>query len=457
MISEISKPTITVKEIEITPYGEGANKSAKEYWEEKYGIRINELGKEPIVWYNGIYIPPYLIESFYLQSNEFLPSLQIYFRDETYEMINKGLAMDNTIISIYIDSRTKDTAGSPVLRPIRMDFKIMKYDYMEDKNLFYIYGLPDIDNLYIQSIKSYPQKTSFETLKSVASFLKLGFRSNVQGTSDTMTWLNMSLENHQFIKNTTDRAYKGDNSFFTSFIDFYYSLNFVDVEQSLKESLEQKGVLTSSSEGMEEADTQKIENLYIISSRYYENRYNNMYESYEVMNQSTEISLDNGYKTIIHYYDRTANWEQRAGTFLRFTLETNTDGKGIILKGTPNDTSENSFFNKNIKREYIQPLDIDNTHKNFNFAFILNQYNNTELDKVSIKVTMRDPNFNFYKYQKIRVVVMSVSAGNELVENERLSGGWMIKSINFFYSPKKGVKQELIMIKRELSAGDFNF
>lgn len=457
MIEEIIKPTITVREIELKPYRNDLNQNTKDYWQEKYGMKINELGKEPLVWYNGIYIPPNLIDSFYLTSNDFLPSLQIYFKDETAEMINSGFSLDNTIISIYIDSRTKDSGGEAALRPIRMDFKITDYNYQEEDNLFYIQGIPDIDNLYVQDIKSYPNKTSFQTLKELAQHMHVGMRSNVSDTNDSMTWLNMSLENHAFIKDVTKRAYKNDNTFFDSFIDFYYNLNFIDVEQCMKESIEQKGLLTASDEGIEEDKSQSVEDLYIMSSKYYNNRFNNLYESYEVLNQSTKISLDNGYKSIIHYYDRTGNWNQKAGTFLRFNLETNTDGKGIVLKSFPNDTTDDGFLKKNIKRVYIQPLDVDNTHKNFNYSFILNEYNNAELDKVKIKITMRDPNFNFFKYQKIKLWVMNISAGQTEIFNERLTGGWLIKEINFYYSPEDGVKQELIMIKRELAAGDYTF
>lgn len=457
MIEDILKPTISVKQIEITPYRNDTNQTTDEYWIERYGLKISELGKEPLVWYNGVYIPTYLVESFYLSSNEFIPTIQIYFKDETSEMINTGFAQDNTVISIYIDSRTKDKNQSPSLRPIRMDFKITDFNYIESDNLFFVQGIADIDDLYVQSIKSYPQKTSFETFKELSKDLKLGLRSNVTSTNDKMTWLNMSLENHQFIKDITKRAYKDDSSFFTSFIDFYYSLNFLNVEQCLKESLDIKGILTASDEGINEQESQILEELYIVSSKYYSNRYNNLYESYEVMNQSTKISIDNGYKTIIHYYDKTGNWDQKAGTFLRFNLETNTDGKGIVMKSFPNDTKDNGFYKKNIKRVYLQPLDIDNTHKNFNYSLVLNEYNNEELDKLKIKITMRNPNFNFYKFQKIKVYVMNVSAGQTEIVNERLSGGWLIKEINFYFDNESGLKQELEMIKRELSVGDFTF
>ena len=47
--------------------------------------------------------------------------------------------------------------------------------------------------------------------------------------------------------------------------------------------------------------------------------------------------------------------------------------------------------------------------------------------------------------------------GNENITNERLSGGWVITGINFIFEPEEGLKQELIMVKRELSVNDFSF
>lgn len=454
MINSLTQPKIKVKQIEISPYVKSDNQAVNDYWIKQYAPQINNIGKNPLVWYNGIHISEESIVSFYLNSDNFFPILQMYFTDDTSQMISNAFAQDDTIISIFIDSRVKDSGNAMVLKPIRMDFKLTDYSFNEEDKTYYIQGIPDIDDLYIQNIKTYKDKTSFETLKQVASELKLGFNSNVTNTSDKMNWLNMNLENYQFIKDVTKKSYKDDKSFFTSFIDYYYCLNHINVEQSLQESLDVKGVLTYGDEGIDEANSQLVTDLYIMSGKDMTTRYNNLYETYEILNKSTKISVKNGYRTNIHYYDRTGNWKERAGTFVRFNLETNTDGRGIIMKGKVDDTT--GFYKKNVKSVYMPILDVDNVHKNYNFASVLNEKNLEELDKVSIKVTMRTPNFNFYKYQKIRLFIMNVNIASEIV-NKRLSGGWLIKSINYYYGLDANLTQELIMVKRELSVEDFDF
>ena len=100
MIESLSEPTIGVKQIEIKPYKGTTNQDLNSYWIERYGVKLADIGKNPLIWYNGIFIPETLIESFYLSSENFFPLLQVYFKDETSEMINTAFAQDNTKISI---------------------------------------------------------------------------------------------------------------------------------------------------------------------------------------------------------------------------------------------------------------------------------------------------------------------------------------------------------------------
>lgn len=437
------KPTISTKQISIS--NKIGNTEADISQQADNITKAKSIGKEPIIWYNGIVVPKQNIDGFSLRSNNFLPTFEAYFYDETSIMRNQAFARDNTIISLFIDTRTADT-----LFPIRMDFKITDYSYDEETQLLYVQGIPDIDDLYIEDISSYPDQTSWKCLKNVAKKTKLGFYSNVNNTTDKMNWLNYGLENLTFIKDTTKKAYRSEKSFFTSYVDYYYNLNFVDVEKVFADTTVQVGTVTTIPEGLDEKNSQTNTELYITSSKHTEIRSNITYESYEVLNQSTKISIDNGYHTLLHYYDRTANWSQKAGAFLRFKIETNTDGTGYIMKDT-HGVGDESFFNKNVKRVYMQPLDISNTHRNYNYAVFNNKNNLEEIDKLVMKLDMTIPNFNFYKYQKIPVYILDPTAGNDNILNETLTGDWIIREINYSFSSNTELQQELILCKRELT------
>ncbi len=437
------KPTISTKQISIS--NQTASNESDISQQANNISKLNSIGKEPIIWYNGIVVAKQNIDGFSLKSNNFLPTFEAYFYDETSIMRNQAFARDNTIISLFIDTRTKDT-----LTPIRMDFKITDFSYDEETQLLYVQGVPDIDDLYVEDISSYPDQTSWECLKNIAKKTKLGFYSNVNNTSDKMNWLNYSLENLTFIKDTTKRAYRSEKSFFTSYVDYYYNLNFVDVEKVFADKTVQVGTVTTMPEGFDESNAQTNTELYITSSKHTEMRSNITYDSYEVLNQSTKISIDNGYHTLLHYYDRTANWSQKAGAFLRFKMETNTDGTGYIMKDT-HGVGDESFFNKNVKRVYMQPLDISNTHRNYNYAVFNNKNNLEEIDKIVMKLDMTIPNFNFYKFQKIPVYILDATVGNDNILNETLSGEWIIREINYKFSYNTELQQELILCKRELT------
>jgi hypothetical protein len=450
MIERKQQPTIEVMPIEITKHPEMNTASGD----------AEIIGREPLLWYNGLVIPSKYISSFYLDTDGFFPVLKVFFTDHTAIMRNKGFAMDNTIISVYISSRTKATDNSLKLYPIRMDFKIVDYGYMDDAALYFIQGYPNVDGLYLEKTKSFKDKSSYEVVSDISKQLKLGFKSNITGTDDRMTWMNIGMESAYFIQDTTSKAYKSDSSFFTSFIDYDYCLNFVDVEkQMLSDINNQKGIMTASHITMGESESQIKTDLYLTTKNLTQSSMNNVISTYSVVNKSTKISLKNGYRTELHYYDKTGNWEKKAGTFLRFVIETNTDGKGIVLKSFPSDSRADGFFKRNTKKVYMTPLDVDNTHVHYNYAALLNQYNSEEINKVTLTAVLNQPNFNFYRYQKIKVLIFENGLGADVKEamNERLSGGWLITAINFSYTPEEGLLQHIKMVKRELSSTDFSF
>lgn len=449
MISSIFGPNISVKDIIVDNEPTGSREANQKSW-----------GYNPLLWYNGIVINENLITYFELDTTSFLPVLNLVFKDESYIMGNQAFSLDNTIVSLYIDSRTKDSGGSNTLRPIRMDFKIIDYGFNDLSKDFHIKGIPDVDALYLQKIKSYHDQTSFQVMKKLAEETSLGFVTNIQSTDDKMNWINPSMENLYFMNYVTKNAYKNDQSFLVSYIDYYYNINFIDVEKQMLENIDEHigAIQTGTIPKIEGSDNSlSVAPLYLTNNTK-RGFSNNLITSFDVLNSSTRTSIKTGYRTNLHYYDRTGNWDQKAGSFLKFVIETNTDGRGISLKSTPSDINDTGFYKQNTKNIYLSPIDIDNTHMHYNYAQLLNDYNNKEIEKLKIKFVLAVPNFNFYKYQKIKVFLFDTLFGSDKLNiNERLSGGWLIIGIKFNYSNSTGLVQELICVKRELSAGDIDF
>ncbi|MFV2015246.1 MAG: hypothetical protein ACC656_07460, partial [Candidatus Heimdallarchaeota archaeon] len=182
------------------------------------------LGYVPHIHFKLIAIEPSQIQYFKLDSSGFLPELELIFSDYMQYFRADLFALDNEIISIFINSKI----GS--LQDIKMDFKILEYNYDRFSDVIYVKGTPNVDGLYLQENIAYRKKKSFEALNELTTKLELGLGSNIESTDDMMTWINPGDTNISFIKYVTKWAYKDVQSFFWSFIDFYYNLNFINVE-----------------------------------------------------------------------------------------------------------------------------------------------------------------------------------------------------------------------------------
>jgi hypothetical protein len=170
---------------------------------------------------------------------------------------------------------------------------------------------------------------------------------------------------------------------------------------------------------------------------------NLFFDKYTVINKSTSISLDRGYKTLIKYYNQVSK------EYLFFKVDSITDSTNtkVILKGKPKD---NQFRKENLEYVYKGKLDIDNSHINYLYADIQNDRNITDLEKIGLELEMKTPNYNLYRYQKVGVAISNQAKGiNEEFYNARLSGDWLIIDIKFRLVDIK-YRQILTLVKREL-------
>jgi hypothetical protein len=147
-------------------------------------------------------------------------------------MKDTGIPLDDSIISLFLNPRTK------FLKPIHMDFKVV--DYSNDNELYDITGFIDVKDLYLRKFRSYPQKTSYKLYEQVAKDLGLGYNSNIDDTDDKMTWINTGDKLVRFLNDTLKYTYKSDEAFLKHYIDYYYHLNYVDLEKELKRDIEKE-------------------------------------------------------------------------------------------------------------------------------------------------------------------------------------------------------------------------
>lgn len=428
IIAQIDKPAVVLKPIEFPLLDADAQSNIE--------VATN-VGLTPFLWFNGYQIKELDIKSLSLFHDGMVPCCQAQFKDTTGIIQKDGFPLDDTTFEVFLNS------GSPNLKSIHMRFKLTNFQENADKS-YTITGSIDLRDFYKIKYQSYVG-TSFEVLRAISKELQLGFNSNIQSTDDSMKWSNTGKKYREFIGDIIKHTYISDESFVMAYIDFYYCFNFVDIEKEwLRDIKSDVGVSSGSLSRLATAKTEeKIVKLVLTNDKSSEGT-DVYFESYNVKNNSTAKSIQEGQKSVSKYYDTSSK------SFLVFDIESQTSpgNDKVILKGKPDDSSE---LKENFVTKFFGKIDLDNVHKNYPYAKALNERNLNELNKISVDIEMSSCNFNLYKYQKIDIqfIIKAQSASNPEFTQERISGEWMITEIKYIWMSGK-LKQNLTCVRKEL-------
>lgn len=464
MIQRTQKPTIKLLNIDFNYKTDNVGYNINK---EDNNLNIDYLGKYPYVSFQNVLIEPQDISYLKIFNSQFLPMLEINFTDPKSVFNDEKLPLDDSAISIFIRS------SSEVLRPIRMDFKVLNFSINKNNggnsNLveYHLLATLHISELFYTPFRAM-NDTSFNVLKTLSTENKLGFATNIKDTVDKMGWINPSYTVKEFMEHVTMRSYLNDSSFLFSFIDFYYNLNYVDIETELKES-------TNDQYQIFENDIKKDKNDMIVTKLILNNHpdyaNSNLYiDKYFISNDSTDINFRIGYSTVIYEYE---NNQEKLNIMGLDTIST-TGKNNIILKGQPQD--ENGLYKNNQNNIYIGKYDNDNVHQNYYYAKKQNENNLEYIQKIKMKLILSRPNFNLDRFRLVNVQLYkfnpttdNISVPTDMTDpkaqqtdihrdslNTRLSGDWLITGINYTFSTKDGFQQEVNLTRRELSAFEPN-
>lgn len=423
IIAQIDAPTIKLQKIEVP-----VDNLSKGKDQLKQGI-------VPVISYNGNIIKAEDIVSFSIFHDGILPNFTLDFKDTNNLMKDTGAPQDQTNIDVFINS------NSPNIKSVHLQFKIDNFDKGRRNLNMSLSGTLNVGDLYVQNNKSY-KGTSFEVLRTICKELGLGFNSNIENTSDSMSWRNTNKRPYEFMEEIIRHSYISDESFMIGYIDYYYCFNYVDVNKEYKRD-NRDDVIVDTTPWSGGTDEAKIVPLQLNNDKSYSS--STLYiNKYSFKNNSTEVSLKEGYRTRTKFYDRIKK------AFMVFNVDSQTsDGKDqIILKGTEGDTN---FYDKNTTTRFLGKLDSDNTHINHNYAVVQNQINLRNLQKTQMDLVMPNPNFCIYKYMKCYIQISNESRTptQEDPINWRYSGNYIITDIAYEY--KNGtITQELTLYRSEL-------
>lgn len=428
IIAQINKPTIVVPPIKMDQDGDGTSKQ-KMYTE--------GLGFTPFIWYNSFSIDDRYINYLKLYHDGIIPKIEFTFTDNKELMKSEIAPTNDGTIDLFLNSTSKN------LKSIHISFKVDSFE-QDEKQKYTITGCINIPELYVKNNKTY-NSTSFNALKDITSEMGLGFNSNIDDTNDNMAWRNSNKKPYDFINEIINHSYINDESYMGGYIDYYYCFNYVDLEKEYNRDIDgDLGLNTAPIDEQKKSDDIERLTPLILTNDKSQISTSNYINKYEKINDSTAKSLKNGYSTITKAYDRIKK------QFLVFSVEPTTidQDKSIILNGNIGD---GKYKDENIEQEFTGKIDTDNVHKNYNYAKTQNEINLSKLSNIQISAILPQANWNLYKYQKVKVAILSeLKTVANPTADFRYSGDYIIKDIEYFWNGKK-LSQELFLIRKELS------
>jgi len=420
-ITNIFPPSISIDTIEIK---NGPDKSF-----------YDEVGRTPLIYFNDVQIDQ--VDNFVLSSFGFLPTVRFDFVDTYSYFDNLRFPDDDARLKVFL------RGDDPILRPIFCEFKILKFIKIGQKE-YSVEGMLNVNFLYVTKIQSFSNLSSYDVFKEVARLSKLGFSSNISQTDDNMTWINPGNRVIDFLKeDVLNRSYRSDSSFMWGFVDFYYNLNLIDIQEQYDFDIsEQKGITTATFNKIIEdlGGSKQIGTtpLFLTNDRS-ASKSPLFFEEYKLFNSSTFRSIQKGYSNQITYYSHNEK------SFLIFDIDSINDENKLILKSEDDD-----FLKENISFNWMGKLIEENAHENYLYSKIHNDFNLSEMQKIGLEVVMPNLNYNLYKFMKINVNF--TNQGIPMVNptfNKKLSGEYIIIDIKI--TLQDGVmKQKLMLVRRDL-------
>lgn len=354
------------------------------------------------------------ISSFEIDCTNFLPILHLKIIVSNNEFTSQKLPKDGDIASVYLRSFNK------TYKPIRNDYLITHVEtaYLNDQDpatTFYITGILNIKKIWVEQNKAFKGK-SIDVIKKLATELQLGFATNIDDmTDDEMTWICDWKSYKDFIIHITNHSWKNENSFYRSFVDIYYNVNFVEVEKQFDQTKEFDEALAIFDRNFfddadpnlpypEENQPSKPNKL-LLTNLEYGNNFNFKITNYELINNSSAISYSQGYGKKMYFYDHTLKTISEENKIEFNPLSTpGTEDTKIRLRGLKDETIEKEHL-KNIWHGIQYSLPNGNVHQKYALAYQQNTTNNKELEKIYLDIDLVAWNPAVIKMERIPIMI----------------------------------------------------
>ncbi len=430
----------------------------------------------PLIKINGYEFDIKELGSFELNLTSFLPTIRVNVQDKSMNFMSRFFPRDGDVINFLIRSNNEE-----VFKQIRIDFDILSVSpQFRDKSsklptLFTIYGQMKVPNLLTEFCESYDM-SSYDLFLEISQKLELGFATNEENTNDKMKWINPLDTTIKFLKDSLSNVYKDDTSFFTSYIDSYYNLCFININKqfSIDSEITESEIYrvndaryTVSPDELKK-DIQKAP-LMLTNHVTFEGT-SKYITDYQMFNNSGTIFLMNGYKRYAQFFE--VDGDQYVSEFVDPLTTEGSENmvhlKGRLIKQGDNFVPE-GVSDTHVKYKYLGKQDSrtdGNVHENFKYSEVLNFQNKTEIFKMGMNIVLESADMTLTKFQSVPIFIFNYeetaksiqkeetvnSLDKTPLKNDFLSGDYVIADITYFYNFPGPIKQRLTLLKREYIA-----
>ena len=442
---------------------------------EKYAYRM------PLISIDDHRIIQTDICAFKLDYSGFVPTLSFEFVDSTNSMLSTTVPKDGSIIKVYIGGHGDEL----YYKPIRQDFVLTdirkvaggnqngSYNNVGGIFRYRVYGKLNVPYGYRKESWCTGNTTAMQALFNVAIWTGLGFSTNFtsSNTLDKMCWRNNETGTYfDFIEDITNHACYSPNTFFTSFIDQYYVLNFVECHSLLSHGGKKTDVpamiyrcypptefpkfdpktdtkTTRNQIPLGERDTeldnqyQKLSYYFITNNDFFDGWTNFIEEYHEISNSGS--SLSDGFKTHVTYSD--SNKDGWPYTVCDFTIRPidnlKRDPSTQKIESLQAEPTQSSYIPLNLMQMtkgdvYVKgkmgvddmtnvesfnnfgEVDTSNMFKQYYFAEVQNRYQMKCLKKCGLKVKLQNYNPAITRFSRIWVDIYDKNMASPLVKEE---------------------------------------
>ena len=429
------------------------------------GIKPDKISYfSPVVFINNFMIPQTNITNFCLDYSSFVPQVMVEFVDMKNDMLSTNIPKPGSYIKVLIGGGYGD---EKYYKPIRQDFVITNInktnrtggEYQNYRNSgnpikYKFTGILNIPLGFRKMSWSSHKINARQAIFNVSNTIGLGFATNfnINNNVDVMRWVNTQNKSYcDFIKEITQHSCYSPYTFFTSFIDQYYVLNFVECRRLLshggdKTDLPQmiyNCILPEMEENKDDNlngnldnGKQKVSYYFLTNSEEFKG-WTNYIEEYYELNDGFSI-LSDGYNKVLTYSDKCGFLDLTSKNYkFRFTPIDNIkrDSNRNIMS-LPDEVRHDTYIPLNLRQTtdpsyvnsqnlYDNPsasesivdfgeVDTSNTFPLYVYSSVQNDFQMKNLKKCGLSVRLQNYNPAITRYSRIWIDIYDMNRNSIL-------------------------------------------